>query len=121
MQFRHQLAFGSIIALAFGAVAPAGLLAQGAPVRRSQQVLIVAVPSIVRVVADPDARNPDGSPVLRVVTNDPAIRAQYAAGVPTTVVLRGEASIDPTRHAKGGSDLDPEGGVEVRRSTIVAP
>ncbi|HVX87485.1 MAG TPA: hypothetical protein VG940_01055 [Gemmatimonadales bacterium] len=119
MQFRHLAALSAIVSL--GALAPAGLQAQGRPARQAQQVVTAVVPSIVRVVADPVARNADGSPLLRVITNDPAIRARYGAGVPTVVVRRGDAAADLTIHAKGGSDLEPEAGVEVRRSTIVAP
>ncbi len=122
MQFRHRFAPSWLaVLLLLAAAAPAEVTAQGHPRGEAQHNVRVVVPSIVRIIADPVARNVDGSPVLRVVTNDPAIRAQYAAGVPTVVVRRGDSSVDPTRHAKGGSDLEPEAGVEVRRSTVVAP
>lgn len=119
MQFRHLVPAASLMVV--WALAPASLQAQGNPGRQAQQTVTAVVPSIVRVVADPVARNADGSPLLRVITNDPAIRARYGAGVPTVVVRRGDAAADLTLHAKGGSDLEPEAGVEVRRSTIVAP
>lgn len=121
MQFRHRVALTSFAALLLAVATPRGIAAQGSPRGQAQHTMRVVVPSIVRIVADPVARNADGSPVLRVVTNDPAIRAQYAAGVPSAVVRLAESTIDPARHAKGGSDLEAESGVEVRRSTVVAP
>ncbi|HWA41181.1 MAG TPA: hypothetical protein VG712_06180 [Gemmatimonadales bacterium] len=119
MQFRHLVALTSLAAL--GTLAPASLRAQGSPGRQSQHLVTAVVPSIVKMVVDPVARNVDGSPVLRVVTNDPAIRARYAGGVPAVVIRRGDVATDLTVHSKGGGDLEPEAGIEVRRSTIVAP
>lgn len=101
---------------------PATSFAQG---RATQTVTLrVSVPSIVKYVVDETTRAPDGSPTVRIVTNDPAIRAAFARGVTPelTSVRLASAAPEASRHAKGDGQLQTvTDGANLLRYTVVAP
>src|SRR5690349_17439265 len=77
-------------------------LAQG-PGRANVTMTITArVPSIVKYVVDETVRTADGSPTVRVVSNDPGIRAAFARGVTPELAPVALASATPEEsgHAK---------------------
>ncbi|HTK57244.1 MAG TPA: hypothetical protein VL295_10465 [Gemmatimonadales bacterium] len=86
--------------------------------------LTAVVPSIVKYVVDETTRNPDGSPTVRVITNDPHIRAAFARGVtPELAPVRlAVATPEESGHTKGAERLEgAPGGTRVLRYTVAAP
>ncbi len=103
---------------------PGTSVAQGRGQANLTVTLTAVVPSIVKYVVDETTRTPDGAPTIRVITNDPAIRAAFARGVTPELTPTRLASATPeeSRHAKGDERLQTvtEGG-KVLRYTVVAP
>jgi hypothetical protein len=113
-----------IAALMMGGATMAG--AQTAPQGRGTAVAMVSfrVPEIVKVVEDPTAVNEDGSPVLRIISNVPAIRALAARGLTPEVLRRPGVRYEVEGRGKGGEaairgDATVEPGLV--RYTIVQP
>ena len=95
--------------------------AQGTPVTH---VLTAIVPSIVRVEVVAGRFSLGGYPLVRVQTNDPALRAQLANGVPPEELSSPAVRFSGVSHAKGGeSGLEGAARVEpgIVRYTIVRP
>lgn len=114
--------FWVVTTLSIFALLPTAAGAQGRPVTTITYALTVVVPSIIQLVVDESAQDPGGLPVVRVITNDRAIRARSAAGVVGEMVLRGALEGGRIDHAKGGEG-DPVGGAALPqvRYTQVTP
>lgn len=113
-------------AVALFASRPQALLAQIQAARGGRAVAVVqaVVPSIVKYLVDETTRTADGSPTVRVLTNDPAIRAAFARGVTPELapVILASTAPEQSGHVKGDQRLEttPEG-AKVLRYTVVAP
>ena len=110
-------------ALTVGAIQPAILRAQApnAGHANATAVLTIQVPAIVKTVVTEGA---DGIPVVRVVTNDPRLRAATANGVvpERLVTARVVATPEQSARAKGDEALEPlDATGRVVRYTVVAP
>ena len=118
MRAQLRTAF-SIIGLTMAIVGTAA--AQG---RTVTHALTAVVPSIVQVEVVAGQFGPGGYPLVRVRTNDRAIRAQLANGVPAEELSSPTVRFSGVTHAKGG-EAGLEGGVQVEpgiiRYTIVRP
>ena len=82
------------------------------------------VPAIVKVVVDPAAQTTDGRPVLRVVSNVPALRALAAQGIAPEVLRQGGVQYAAAGRGKGGEAAirgDTTVEPELVRYTIVQP
>ncbi len=115
----------SKIAMTLGALATglASAQARSAPATGAV-TLAVTVPSIVRVLVDPSRISPDGTPLVRVITNDPSLRAQLAAGVPPETLRRAGTAENGEGRAKGSEAVmggSAGGQVALVRYTIVQP
>ena len=111
-------------AVALSAFRPGALHAQATGPRNLTVTLTAVVPSIVKYVVDETTRRPDGSPTIRVITNDPRIRAAFARGVVPDLAPAPLASAAPeeSRHAKGDERLErTTDGARIVRYTVVAP
>lgn len=111
-------------AVAFGAFLPGALHAQASGPRTLTVTLTAVVPSIVKYVVDETVRTADGSPTIRVISNDPAIRAAFARGVTPELLPVALASATPEQsgHAKGDQRVESAAdGSTLRRYTVVAP
>lgn len=107
---------------ALGAVAPTQAEAQQRGYARTATTVSFRVPSIVKLVADQTARTSDGAPVIRVITNDPALRAALANGVTPEVVRLAATAQEHQVRAKGGEATpDATDGTRVVRYTVVTP
>ena len=87
-------------------------------------MVVVQVPAIIKVVVDPTTRTPEGSPMLRVITNIPALRAQMALGVVPEVVRQASLQEGAPGRGKGGEAGligSTEVGTGLVRYTIVQP
>lgn len=87
-------------------------------------MVAVQVPAIIKVVVDPTTRTPDGSPMLRVITNIPALRAQMTLGVVPEVVRQASLQEGAPGRGKGGEaglTGNTEVGTGLLRYTIVQP
>ena len=121
MRHRSIALFAPLAAALFAVLAPGQLLAQG---RAQNTTFTATVPSIVRYVVDETIRTADGSPTIRVVTNDPAIRAAFARGVAPELapVTLGATTPERSTHSKGDGRLESTAdGSKVLRYTVVAP
>ena len=120
-----QMIRTSTIALSLGALATglASAQARSAPAA-GVHTLAVTVLSIVRVLVDPSVISQDGTPVVRVITNDPSLRAQFAAGVAPETLRRagtvetGEGRAKGSEALVGGNAGDQ---TKLVRYTIVQP
>ena len=115
---------GLVGIVALGAFGPGALHAQATGPRNLTVNVTAVVPSIVKYVVDETTRNRDGSPTIRVITNDPHIRAAFARGVAPELAPARLASATPEEsgHAKGDERLEAApSGVRVLRYTVVAP
>src|SRR5690242_18365463 len=94
---------GLVGIVALSAFGPGALHAQAHGPRNLTVTLTAVVPSIVKYVVDETTRTPDGTPTIRVITNDPHIRAAFARGVAPEVVPTRLAAGTPetSGHAKG--------------------
>ena len=103
MKARIKIALIGLAAAAALPFTPDTGAAQG--VYRSGATIIytlsVQVPSVVKLVVDPTAKNPDGTPLLRVLTNDRAIRAAAAQGITPQLIQLASAPEGRELHAKG--------------------
>ncbi|MEO6066463.1 MAG: hypothetical protein ABJB33_06355 [Gemmatimonadota bacterium] len=87
-------------------------------------MVAVQVPAIIKVVVDPTTRTPDGSPMVRVITNIPALRAQMALGVVPEVVQQASPQYAEQGRSKGGEAVltrNTEVDTGLVRYTIVQP
>lgn len=84
--------------------------ASAARAARITTILSVQVPSIVKLVVDPSVLGADGRPVIRVVTNDPTVRALAASGIAPELIRRAQDA--------DGLELRGKGGEAVRGSTV---
>ena len=115
----HSRMAVSIIGLVLTSAGAAA--AQGRPVTH---LLTAVVPSIVRVEVVAGQFSLGGYPLVRVQTNDPALRTQLANGVPAEVLSSPAVRFSGVSRAKGGeSGLEGEARVEpgLVRYTIVRP
>ena len=118
---------GVLIALlmAAGIVAtPALAQSMGQGREAAVAVFTARVPSIVKVVVDPTAQTADGNPVIRIVSNVPAMRALAARGVVPEVLRQPGVQYVVTGRGKGGEaairgDVTVEPGLV--RYTVVQP
>ncbi len=115
----------SAIVMALGALATGQASAQARSAPATGVSMFTArVPSIVRVLVDPSATAPDGAPLVRVMTNDPSLRAQLASGVaPETLRSAGTVWTAGGR-GKGSEGIQSGDAGSVRalvRYTIVQP
>ena len=113
----------SVVVLALGALATGQVAAQthSAPMT-GVATFALTVPSIVRLVVADQGQTPDGAPVIRVVTNDPAIRAAAVGGVSPELLRRASRSDELASRGKGseGAQQGAETGT-LLRFTVVAP
>jgi hypothetical protein len=88
------------------------------------QTLSVSVPAFVRFSIAEGQAAPDGTPIVRVVTNDPTIRRMASGGVAREELQALSVRFSGVQHSKGG-ELAMEGGAQVTtqvvRYTIVRP
>lgn len=111
-------------AIALSAIRPGALHAQATRPRILTVTLTAVVPSIVKYVVDETTRTPDGSPTIRLITNDPRIRAAFARGVVPELAPARLASATPetSGHAKGDERLEAApNGARILRYTVTAP
>ncbi|HEX7919208.1 MAG TPA: hypothetical protein VF454_07380 [Gemmatimonadales bacterium] len=107
-------------ALLFG-IAPTAAAAQG---RTLTMTLTAVVPSVVRYVVDESTRTADGAPTVRVISNDPLIRAAFARGVTPerAPLLLASATPEASAHAKGDARIDlVAADTKLLRYTVVTP
>ena len=102
-------------------IAPATAAAQG---RTLTMTLTAVVPSVVRYVVDESTRTADGGPTVRVITNDPLIRAAFARGVTPerAPMVLASATPETSAHAKGDAQIDRvTADSKLLRYTVVTP
>lgn len=117
------MAFAALVAiLAVPAVAGAQQVSRGVGVATA--TVRIQVPAIMKLVVDPTALTPEGNPVVRLVTNVPALRALAAQGVAPEVLRQPVVQYAAEGRGKGGEAALP-GNTEVEaglvRYTIVQP
>jgi hypothetical protein len=118
----NRSSWSVVVGLSVVSFLPMPAEAQGRPIAAVAYTLTVVVPSIIQLVVDSSVERSDGRPVIRVLTNDPVIRARSANGIPGEPIQFSRAGRGGARDAKGSDgDLGFESEVRWVRFTQVAP
>lgn len=122
MRFPRFRSVCRVLAFSIFALLPGATWAQGRPGSEVLLTLTVVVPRVVQLVVDTSAGAPDGIPVVRVISNDRAIRLQAASGVPGEFVTLPGREGPRIQHTKGDQGVDqPREDLLLVRFTQVAP
>ena len=109
MRTKSKIQVGALCSILLLSLAGVGSVQ--AQSRSLQHTVSVRVPRVVRIVPDPVAVGPTGLPVLRVVTNDPAVRRRFAEGSEGGLVAEALVA-EPGRDRESTADF---------RFTLAAP